>query len=118
MIYLEMWWNMKFKNENINIKKAMEIANYQELLLKIRENNFLLSDYQINVLSINGIYYDKYINMHNLLFDINCILQDNYQEELDLVASQRGEVLYYAETKKWESISFFIYLFLLFDYIF
>ena len=91
---------MNINNENINIDKAIELSNYQELLLKRRENNLLLSDYQIRVLNINGINYNNYTNMHDLLFDINCILQDNYQEELDLVASQIGEMMYYLETKK------------------
>jgi len=101
-----MWCVMNINNENINIDKAIELSNYQELLLKRRENNLLLSDYQIRVLNINGINYNNYTNMHDLLFDINCILQDNYQEELDLVASQIGEMMYYLETKKWDKSHF------------
>lgn len=102
MIYLYLWWDMKINNENINVNKALELSDYQKLLLKRRENNLLLSDYQISILNINGINYNNYTNMHDLLFAINCILQDNYQEELDLVASQIGEMLYYSETKKWD----------------
>lgn len=91
---------MKIKEENIDINEAIEVSNYCDFLLKRRDNNLLLSDYQIKVLNTNGINYIKYTNMHELLFDINYILQDNYQEELDLVASQIGEILYYSETKK------------------
>ena len=91
---------MKINNENVSIDKAIEVANYQELLLKRRENNLLLSDFQVNILKDNGINYNRYTDMHELLFDINLILQDNYQEELDIVASQIGEMIYYLETKK------------------
>ena len=109
-----MWWGMKIKEENIDINEAIEVSNYCDFLLKRRDNNLLLSDYQIKVLNTNGINYIKYTNMHELLFDINYILQDNYQEELDLVASQIGEILYYSETKKWDN-SHFLYIF--FNYL-
>ena len=91
---------MKIKNETINVDEAIKFANYQEVMYKRRDNGLLLSDYQIMVLNNNGINYNNYTNMHDLLFDINYILQDNYQEELDIVASQIGEILYYSETKK------------------
>ncbi len=91
---------MNIKDKSINMDEAITISNYQELLFKRRENGLLLNDYQINVLNNNGIDYKKYGNLHDLLYDIDYILQDNYQEELDIVASQIGEILYYSETKK------------------
>ncbi len=94
---------MNIKDKSINMDEAITISNYQELLFKRRENGLLLNDYQINVLNNNGIDYKKYGNLHDLLYDIDYILQDNYQEELDIVASQIGEILYYSETKKWDN---------------
>ena len=91
---------MNIKDKSINMDEAITISNYQELLFKRRENGLLLNDYQINVLNNNGIDYKKYGNLQDLLYDIDYILQDNYQEELDIVASQIGEILYYSETKK------------------
>ena len=91
---------MKIKDGNINIEDAISFASYQDLLLKRRSNNLLLSDFQIDILNSNGVNYQKYSNLHDLLFDINSMLQDNYVEELDIVASQLSEMLYYSETKK------------------
>ena len=92
--------NMRIKDKNIEVIDAVNFANYQDMLFKRRENNMLLSDYQINVLKSNGINYSIYANLRELLFKINEVLSNNYQEDLDLVASQISEFLYYNETKK------------------
>lgn len=92
--------NMRIKDKNIEVIDAVNFANYQDMLFKRRENNMLLSDYQINVLKSNGINYSIYANLRELLFKINEVLSNNYQEDLDLVASQISEILYYTETKK------------------
>jgi len=91
---------MKLGNTNICIDEAIKFSDYDNLLLKRRNNNMLLSDYQVNVLLNNGIDYKIYSNIRDLLFRINVILEDNYQDELDLVASQLSEMIYYSETKK------------------
>ena len=91
---------MKIKDDEIDIKKAMEYSNYESLLLKHRKNGILLSNYQVNVLNNNGFNFDKYSNIHELLFDIEEYLNEEYNEELDLVSSQIAELLYYKDTKK------------------
>lgn len=91
---------MVINDKEINVKDAIDFANQEELLLKHRKNNMLLSDYQINVLKQNGFDYLKYSNFHDLLFDIEELLNDDYNEELDLVSSQISEYIYYNETKK------------------
>lgn len=91
---------MVINDNEINVKDAIDFANQEELLLKHRKNNMLLSDYQINVLRQNGFDYLKYSNIHDLLFDIEELLNDDYNEELDLVSSQISEYIYYNETKK------------------
>lgn len=93
---------MKINNKEINLKDAIIIANHDELLFKHRKNNMVLSDYQINVLNRNGFDYLKYTNIHDLLFDIEEELNNDYDEELDLVSSQIAEFIYYNETKKWD----------------
>ena len=91
---------MVINDNEINVKDAIDFANQEELLLKHRKNNMLLSDYQINVLKQNGFDYLKYSNIHDLLFDIEEVLCDNYDEELDLISSQLAEISYYKDTKK------------------
>ena len=45
---------MMINSKDISIDEAIKVANYEELLLKRRENNLLLSDYQVAVLNRNG----------------------------------------------------------------
>ena len=91
---------MKIKDTNINIEDAIKFANHDEFLLKHRNNGILLSDYQVNVLKNNGFNFDKYANIHELLFDVEEYLNEEYDEELDLVSSQIAELIYYKDTKK------------------
>ena len=87
------------KNE-ISIDEAIKFSNQDELLLKRRENNLLLSDYQVSVLNRNGIDYNKFSSVNELLFEIENCLDDYFDDELDLVSSQLSEYIYYNETKK------------------
>ena len=81
-------------NNKIDFEEAMKIANVDEVLLKRRKNGMLLSDYQVSVLMRNEIEYEKYSNLQTLLFDIEEILNDNYDEELDLISGQLAECVY------------------------
>lgn len=91
---------MKNNGIKISFEDAIKISNIEKNLLKRRENNFLLSDYQIGILQRNGINYLKYSSIKDLLFDMEDILNDDFDEELDIVSSQIAEFLYYNETKK------------------
>lgn len=91
---------MKINSTEIDVEKAIEYANYDNQLLKRRENNMLLSDYQIDVLKRNGLDYLNYGSIQSLLFDIEEILNEEYEDELDLVSIQLAEFIYYRDTKK------------------
>lgn len=91
---------MKINNDNIDINEAIEIADIDSIVMKRRENNLLLNDYQIEVLKLNGINYLEYCNMKELLFKIEECLDDNFDEELDIVSNQLSEFIYYNESKK------------------
>ena len=91
---------MLINKNDVSLKEAMDFSNYSDLLLSRRENGFLLSDYQISVLSRNGIDYKKYNNVRELLFEIENYLDEDFDEELDLVSSQLSEFIYYTDTKK------------------
>ena len=84
----------------ISLDEAIKIENLDNVLFKRRDNKMLLNDYQINVLNRNGINYLKYSNYKNLLFDIEELLNDNYDEELDSVSKFISEYVYYNETNK------------------
>jgi len=87
-------------NKKISLEDAIKVIDTDNIIFKRRENNFLLSDYQIGVLQRNEINYLKYNNIRDLLYDIEDILNDNFDDELDNVSSQIAEFLYYTETKK------------------
>ena len=91
---------MLVNNKEISVDEAVKISNVDNILLKRRENNLLLSDYQISVLTRNGINYTKYSSARELLFDIENCLDEDYDDELDIVSSQLSEFLYYSDTKK------------------
>ncbi len=104
---------MKINNKDLKIEDAVNFANIDNILLKRRKNYMLLSDYQVDVLKRNNIDFLKYTDIKQLLFDIEELLNSEYDEELDLVSSQLAELSYYRDTKKWEFnshfyISFFI----------
>ena len=84
----------------ISLDDAIKISNYENLLLKRRENNLLLSDYQISVLNRNGIDYNNFANIRQLVFEIENCLDNYFDEELDGVGQQLAEYIYYNETKK------------------
>ena len=91
---------MKINNQEINVTDAINYADVDSLILKRRSNDLLLSDYQIEVLKRNQIDYIKYASINQLLFDIEEILNTEYDEELDNVSSQLAELSYYKDTKK------------------
>ena len=93
---------MKINNKEITLEQALGYVNNDNIILKRRDNGFLFSDFQISVLRKNGINYENYSNMQELLFDIEECLNNNYDDELDLVSSQIAELLYYKDTKKWD----------------
>ena len=91
---------MIINKKDFSVDDAIKYAEYDKLLLNRRENGLLLSDYQIMVLSRNGIDYMKYGNMKELLFEIEYCLDDYFDDELDMVGSQLSEFIYYNDTNK------------------
>ena len=91
---------MIINKKEVSVDDALKISNYEDLLLKRRENNILLSDYQVSVLRRNGIDYNNFSNIRELMFEIENYLDEYFDEELDLVSSQLSEYIYYNETKK------------------
>lgn len=91
---------MKINSSEIDINQAIDFADYGSSLLKRRDNGMLLSDYQVDVLKKNGLNYLNYGSIQTLLFDIEDILNDDYDEELDIISSQLAEYIYYKDTKK------------------
>lgn len=67
--------------------------------LKKRNNGMILTDYHISVLNKNGINYENYGSVKEILFAINDILEIDEDEELELVAREIDERNYYQSKK-------------------
>lgn len=91
---------MIINKKELSVNEALTFSNFEDLLLKRRENDMLLNDYQISVLQRNGIDYKKFTGIRELVFEIENVLDDYFDPELDLVSSQLAEYIYYNETKK------------------
>lgn len=91
---------MKILGKEVSVDDAVRYADIDKVLVKRRENNILLSDYQVEVLKRANIDYKSFINMHELLFEIEEYLNEVYDDELDSISKQLAEYIYYGETKK------------------
>ena len=91
---------MKIFNKEVSVSEAVQMTNLEDILLKRRKEGILLSDYQLNVIEKNGICFDRYNNMRELLFDIEEVLMVEYDEDLDIVGKQLAELIYYKDVNK------------------
>ena len=64
----------------------------------IKNNNLMLTKNQISLLKSYQIDYRQDVKM--ILYEIDQILNENYDEELDLVSKDIAEMDYYNNTKK------------------
>ena len=74
--------------------------NFDNKMHKVRDNGLLLSDEQIEILNRYDIDYLKYNNISSLIYDLEEILNEEYNEELDKVSSELAEFNYYNNTNK------------------
>ncbi len=91
---------MIINNKKLNVEEAIKFSDYNDLLLRHQKNGLILSNYQLDVLKRNGFDIDNYVNIRQLLFDVEEYLDNDYDDELDFVSSQLAEFIYYNETKK------------------
>lgn len=73
----------------------------------INENNYykqignlLLSDYQLDILNKNGIDLTKFNSNHELIYFLENILNNNFNEDLEIVSEELAEMYYYNNVNK------------------
>lgn len=91
---------MLINNRDVSVDEAIGFANYNNLLLSRRDNGLLLSDYQVDILNRNGINYKNFSNIKDLMFEIENMLDEEFNEELDIISSQLAEYIYYKDFNK------------------
>ena len=83
----------------LNLKDD-EIMGNDKTFLKRRENGLLLSDEDISTLERNDINYLEFHSLEELVFKIEEILDDVYDEKLEELSIKLGEYNYYNYTNK------------------
>lgn len=67
-----------------------------------KHNNIYISDEQINILKNYDINIEKYMNLNELMYDIEECLNDSYEplDDLEWVSQTLSEYNYYNNTNK------------------
>ena len=89
---------MDFDEINLNIE---DIIKTEKSFVK-KHNNIYISDEQINILKNYNINIDNYINLNELMYDIEECLNNSYGdlEDLEWVSQTLSEYNYYNNTNK------------------
>ena len=74
--------------------------DFDKNMHKKRQNGLILSDFQIEILKKYDIDYLKYNDISSLIYEIEDILNIDYNEELDKLSSELSEFNYYQNTNK------------------
>lgn len=74
--------------------------DFDKNMHKKRSNGLMLSDFQIEILKKYDIDYLKYNNIASLIYEIEDIINIDYNEELDKLSSELSEFNYYQNTNK------------------
>lgn len=78
-----------------------EIVGSDKRFIK-QKGNIYISEEQISILEKYNINIDKYINVNELIYDIESYLNDSYEEldDLEWVSQTLSEYNYYNNTNK------------------
>ena len=81
--------------------KNIDVVSTDDMFLK-KHNNIYVSDKQYNILKKYNIDVNKYKDTAELIYDIEYIINDSYEELDDLiwVSEQLSEFNYYNNTNK------------------
>lgn len=90
---------MIINGKDVSVEDLMIGDDLHKNLGKVRENNLILSDYQISVLERNQILYMNCSSMKELSFQIEEVLNSSYDidPELEEISRQIDEYRYYNE---------------------
>lgn len=88
----------------INQKEILidNIIDVDKVILKDRGNNIFLSDEHIEILNKYEINYESCFNVNELIFKIEDVLNDSYDEldDLEYLSNLISEYNYYNNTNK------------------
>ena len=90
---------MIINGKDVSVEELLKDKDLHSNLVEVRDNNMILSDYQIKVLERNDIHYQNYQTMSELSFEIEEVLNNTCDNdpELEEVSRQIDEYRYYNE---------------------
>lgn len=91
---------MEINGKNININDLIEDINIDKNIPLKRKNGLVLRNSQIEILERNGINYEEYTTLSNLIMAIEEILIEEDNEELEYLSEELSEINYYNYTNK------------------
>ena len=92
---------MKINDKEININELIQNVYDDKSMIKMRGNGIYLSDNEVEVLKRYNIDYNKYVSLSSLIFDIENILNEEFEvEDLEEVSKRLSELNYYNNTNK------------------
>lgn len=86
--------------DEFNLNEEEVVASERSFVKK--HNNIYISDDQINILNNYNINIDNYMNLNELMYDIEDCLNNSYgdMEDLEWVSQTLSEYNYYNNTNK------------------
>lgn len=91
---------MIINNKEVKIEDLKAFFPKQGNELKKRKKDIVLRDSQIEVLQRFDIDYNNYSSLRSLLSEIDDILETDPDDELEEVANEINEIIYYYYTNK------------------
>lgn len=86
--------------EQYDINKLVSQLDFESNKLQKVNDNLVLTKYQIDVLTRNGIDLQTVTSLHDIIYEAEEVYEDTLDEELEQVLDELSERNYYENTNK------------------
>lgn len=86
--------------EKYDINKLVSQLDFESNKLQKVNDNLVLTKYQIDVLTRNGIDLQTITSLHDIIYEAEEVYEDTLDEELEQVLDELSERNYYENTNK------------------
>lgn len=86
--------------EKYDINKLVSQLDFESNKLQKVNNNLVLTKYQIDVLTRNGIDLQTVTSLHDIIYEAEEVYEDTLDVELEQVLDELSERNYYENTNK------------------
>lgn len=86
--------------EKYDINKLVSQLDFESNKLQKVNDNLVLTKYQIDVLTRNGIDLQTVESLHDIIYEAEEVYEDTLDEELEQVLDELSERNYYENTNK------------------